>query len=50
VICPESRAAAWARRPISLGHPGLVLTPLVLGPDEVPVLTVAGPANSWRRS
>jgi hypothetical protein len=41
VICPESRAAAWARRPISLGHPGLVLTPLVLGPEEVPVLTVA---------
>ena len=41
VICPEGGAAAWARRPIPLGHPGLVLTPLVLGPDEVPVLTVA---------
>jgi hypothetical protein len=41
VICPEDKAAAWARRPIPLGHPGLVLTPLVLGPDEVPVLTVA---------
>jgi hypothetical protein len=39
VICPESGAAEWARRPIPLGHPGLVLTPLVLGPEEVPVLT-----------
>jgi hypothetical protein len=39
VICPESRVAAWARQSISLGHPGLVLTPLVLGPEEVPVLT-----------
>jgi hypothetical protein len=39
VICPESRVAAWARQSIPLGHPGLVLTPLVLGPEEVPVLT-----------
>ena len=38
VICPETRVAAWARRPISLGHPGLVLTPMVLGPEEVPVV------------
>jgi hypothetical protein len=28
-----------ARRSIRLGHPGLVLTPLVLGPQEVPVVT-----------
>jgi hypothetical protein len=46
VICPESKAAAWARRPIPLGHPGLVLTPLVLGPEEVPVLTVAEDASA----
>ncbi len=39
VICPDQAVAAWARRSILLGHPGLVLTPLVLGPDEVPVLT-----------
>src|SRR5262249_7648196 len=38
VICPEYGVAAWARRSIPLGHPGLVLTPLVLGPEEVPVL------------
>ncbi|HEY0537249.1 MAG TPA: hypothetical protein VGD53_02730 [Actinoallomurus sp.] len=46
VICPEGRVAAWARRPIPLGHPGLVLTPLVLGPEEVPVLTVAEDASA----
>jgi hypothetical protein len=37
--------ASWARRPIPLGHPGLVLTPLVLGPEEVPVLTYADTDN-----
>ena len=39
VICPEGSVAAWARKPIPLGHPGLVLTPLVMGPDDVPVMT-----------
>jgi hypothetical protein len=39
VICPNTTVAAWARHSIRLGHPGLVLTPLVLGPQEVPVLT-----------
>lgn len=43
VICPDDGVAAWARRSIRLGHPGLVLTPLVLGPEEVPVLTDWGP-------
>ena len=38
-ICPNVAVARWARQPIRLGHPGLVLTPLVLGPEEVPVLT-----------
>ncbi|MGH3373698.1 MAG: hypothetical protein ACRDP6_03055 [Actinoallomurus sp.] len=45
VICHESGVARWARRPIALGHPGLVLTPLVLGPKEVPVLTDADTDN-----
>jgi hypothetical protein len=39
VVCTESSVAEWARGSISLGHPGLVLTPLVLGPDEIPVTT-----------
>lgn len=39
VISPDARIASWCRRPIRLGHPGLVLTPLVLGPEETPVVT-----------
>ncbi|WP_433182241.1 hypothetical protein [Actinoallomurus sp. CA-150999] len=41
VISPKAGVAGWARKPIPLGHPGLVLRPLVLGPEEVPVLTDA---------
>jgi hypothetical protein len=41
VISPKTGVAGWARKPIPLGHPGLVLQPLVLGPEEVPVLTDA---------
>lgn len=33
--------ATWCAMPISLGHPGLVLTPLVLGPDIFPVMSDA---------
>ncbi|WP_327049625.1 hypothetical protein OG320_28310 [Microbispora sp. NBC_01189] len=44
VICPEAAVARWCSRPIDLGHPGLVLTPLVAGPDEVPVITDPGQA------
>ncbi|WP_433497755.1 hypothetical protein ACQP1K_22920 [Sphaerimonospora sp. CA-214678] len=39
VICPNAPAAHWCSRPIDLGHPGLVLTPLVVGPTEVPLVT-----------
>jgi hypothetical protein len=41
VISPDTAVAEWARQPIELGHPGLVLMPLVLGPHEVPVITEA---------
>jgi hypothetical protein len=30
--------ASWAARPIETGHPGFVLSPLVLGPRSVPVI------------
>src|SRR6478609_8709664 len=30
VICPDRNVAGWARQAIRLGHPGLVLVPLVL--------------------
>lgn len=39
VVCLNDATAAWACRPIPLGHPGLVLAPLVLGPQEVPPMT-----------
>ena len=47
VVAPDAGVARWARRPIPLGHPGFVLTPLVLGPDELPV--VADPERARAR-
>jgi hypothetical protein len=38
VISPERDIAKWCTRSIPLGHPGLVFTPLVLGPDEIPTI------------
>lgn len=45
VICPDTATAAWCGAPIDLGHPGWTLTPLVLGPDRVPVVTDAEQAR-----
>lgn len=45
VVCPNRRVAAWCAEPIELGHPDLVLTPLVLGPHRVPVITDPGRAG-----
>jgi hypothetical protein len=39
VISPESATAAWCARPVDSGGPGMVLTPLVLGPGHVPMVT-----------
>jgi hypothetical protein len=39
VICVDAPTAGWCAGPIELGHPGWVLVPLVLGPDQVPVVT-----------
>ena len=36
----------WARRPIELGHPGLVLTPIVLGAHDVPRVEDEGEARA----
>jgi hypothetical protein len=38
VVCPLAAVAAWCAAPIVVSEPGLVLTPVVLGPDSVPVL------------
>jgi hypothetical protein len=39
VVSPKADVAEWCRTPIDLGHPGLVLRPLVLGPDRIPAVT-----------
>lgn len=38
VICADAGTASWCATDIKLGHPGLVLAPLVLGPAEIPVV------------
>jgi hypothetical protein len=45
VICVDRDTAAWCAEPIELGHPGWVLRPLVLGPDQVPLVTDPGQAR-----
>lgn len=37
-ICPQPAVADWARESILLG-PGSIVTPMVIGPEEVPKLT-----------
>lgn len=39
VVCPSDSVARWCATPIKLGHPGLVLTPMVLSPATVPKIT-----------
>ena len=38
VVCPSASVAAWCAKPIRLG-PNWTLTPFVLGPEQVPVVT-----------
>lgn len=39
VVCPDPATARWAATPIRFGEPDLVLTPVVLGPKRIPVVT-----------
>jgi hypothetical protein len=39
VVCLDADVAAWCAEPVEMGHPGFVLRPLALGPDQVPVVT-----------
>jgi hypothetical protein len=39
VLCLTERTARACARPIDLGHPGWVLTPLVAGPTHIPTVT-----------
>jgi hypothetical protein len=45
VICMDAAIAGWCSASIELGHPGWVLSPLVLGPEEFPVVTDPGEAS-----
>ena len=38
VIAPDPKVARWARRPIDLGFKRFILQPVVLGPDQIPVI------------
>jgi hypothetical protein len=38
VLTADARVAVWARSTIDTGHPGGPFTPLVLGPDNLPLL------------
>ncbi|WP_437571609.1 hypothetical protein [Sorangium sp. So ce542] len=46
VVTIDAALAQWCSRPIDTGHPGLTLTPLVLGPEGVPVVTDAEQARA----
>jgi hypothetical protein len=46
VLAPDRSVAAWASEPIELGHPGLVLRPVVIGPEGVPVVTEGAVARA----
>ncbi|WP_438034240.1 hypothetical protein [Sorangium sp. So ce204] len=46
VVTIDAGIARWCARPIDAGHPGLTLTPLVLGPEGVPVVTDAAQART----
>ncbi|MGI5167274.1 hypothetical protein ACQEU3_23285 [Spirillospora sp. CA-253888] len=39
VVCPDARTAAYYAAPLVTDLPGYTFEPVVLGPDEVPVLT-----------
>ncbi|WP_437640585.1 hypothetical protein [Sorangium sp. So ce854] len=46
VVTTDAAIARWSSRPIDTGHPGWVLTPLVLAPEGVPVVTDAEQAKA----
>ena len=39
IIAPNAAVARWCAEPIDLGHGRCLLRPLVLGPDQIPVIT-----------
>ncbi|MFF5226935.1 hypothetical protein [Dactylosporangium sp. NPDC000521] len=45
VLCPFQSVADWSAAPIAMGPPGSVVTPVSLGPAQVPVVTDADSAR-----
>jgi hypothetical protein len=45
VVTTDPGMVSWCATSIELGHPGHVLTPLVLGPKAVPIVTEPGEAQ-----
>lgn len=45
-VTTDATMARWCAQPIDTGHPGWILTPLVLGPKGVPVITDAEQAKA----
>jgi hypothetical protein len=46
VICPDAAISRWCAEPIHTGHPGWGLSPLVYGPEQIPLIT--DPAQAAR--
>ncbi|RKS06151.1 hypothetical protein DFP74_1775 [Nocardiopsis sp. Huas11] len=46
VLCPNEAIARWCATPISIGHPGFDLTPLTIGPSEMPVIVIPAQARA----
>ncbi|MFV2198315.1 hypothetical protein [Nocardiopsis sp. LOL_012] len=46
VLCPTDGMACTCAEEIHIGHPGFVLSPLVIGPSATPVVTEAGKARA----
>jgi hypothetical protein len=45
VVCPDQAVADWSATPLVIGPPGSVLTPVALGPSQVPAVTDLGTAR-----
>ncbi|WP_395105292.1 hypothetical protein [Actinomadura sp. SCN-SB] len=46
VVCPDKAISRWCAKPIHTGHPGWGLSPLVYGPEQIPLVT--DPAQAAR--
>lgn len=44
IVCPDPATADWAAERIVVGGPGMTLTPLVIGPTQVPTVIDVGTA------